>query len=151
MVSMLIINKSNVSSNKLREIIKFANPKGNPLPNLLALKNSKASFYGYYIISKEAVTVGIGNFRHFPVKIIRGKAARKEGYASDFFLRSKEEALLYLFSHELRHHWQRLNPKKPRLGAVSGQFSEEDADTYALTKLDKWRLKKKKRKMSKSL
>lgn len=144
---MLIINKSNVNDKKFRDIIKFANPRGNPLPEIIALKNSKATFYGYYVISEGIITVGIGNFKHFPQRIIRSKPEQKEGYASDFFLRSKEEALLYLFAHELRHHWQRLNPKAPRLGNVRRKYSESDADLFALQKLDKWRLKKKRMKM----
>jgi hypothetical protein len=46
------------------------------------------------------------------------------------YFASREEAAIYILAHELRHVWQR---------QFHGQFSERDADAYALHCLRQWR------------
>jgi len=52
---------------------------------------------------------------------------------------TREEAVLVVLAHELRHLWQREVPKGWRVWGARGQYSERDADAYALRTLRRWR------------
>lgn len=52
---------------------------------------------------------------------------------------SRLECLVLLLAHELRHLWQAKVKKGHRVWGARGQFSERDADAYALSMLRKFR------------
>ncbi len=45
-------------------------------------------------------------------------------------------------AHELRHLWQAQHPKGWRVWGSRGQYSERDADAYAIRMLRAWRRSK---------
>ena len=46
---------------------------------------------------------------------------------------SREEALVHILAHELRHLWQKNHPKKKdKVWGSRGQFSDSGADAYAI-------------------
>jgi hypothetical protein len=53
---------------------------------------------------------------------------------------SREEVLVHIFAHELRHLWQKNHPgKRGKVWGAKGQYSERDADAYAIRKMREWR------------
>jgi hypothetical protein len=56
---------------------------------------------------------------------------------------TREEAVVYLVAHELRHLYQGLHPsrQRDRVWGARGQFSERDADAYAISRVRHWRRK----------
>lgn len=52
---------------------------------------------------------------------------------------SRDEAVLFVLAHELRHLWQARIRTGRRVWGARGQFSERDADAYALRALRHWR------------
>jgi hypothetical protein len=52
---------------------------------------------------------------------------------------SNIEAVVFLVAHELRHVWQGRIKKGRRVWGARGQYSERDADAYALRVLRRWR------------
>lgn len=54
---------------------------------------------------------------------------------------TREEAILHLVAHELRHLYQALHPtrQRDRVWGSRGQFSERDADAYAISRTRHWR------------
>lgn len=52
---------------------------------------------------------------------------------------NRREALLYVVAHELRHLWQARVPRGRRVWGARGQFSERDADAWALRMLRRYR------------
>jgi len=67
-------------------------------------------------------------------------AVRKgfKAYLPELFL-DRKEALLGVLAHELRHLWQSKVKKGYRVWGSKGQFSERDADAYAIRKTREWR------------
>jgi len=59
-----------------------------------------------------------------------------------FIVMSREENVLYILAHELRHLWQSKIKKGWRVWGSRGQFSERDADAYAIRKVREWRVSK---------
>jgi hypothetical protein len=52
---------------------------------------------------------------------------------------NRTEALVHLLAHELRHLWQAKVKRGYRVWGARGQFSERDADAYAIQMLRRWR------------
>jgi len=52
---------------------------------------------------------------------------------------TREEGVLFVLAHELRHMWQSKVKHGRRVYGARGQFSERDADAYALRALRHWR------------
>lgn len=50
-----------------------------------------------------------------------------------------EEAAIFITAHEFRHLWQRWVPKGYRVWGSRGQYSERDADAYALQMIRRYR------------
>lgn len=65
--------------------------------------------------------------------------ARRGGYLPRPTICNQVEALVYVMAHELRHLWQERVPRGRRVWGARGQFSERDADAYALRMLRAWR------------
>ena len=61
------------------------------------------------------------------------------GYISSLEL-SREESLVHILAHEMRHYWQMNHPgKRGKVWGARGKFSERDADAYAIRKQREWR------------
>jgi hypothetical protein len=61
------------------------------------------------------------------------------GYISKLIL-CREEALVSIAAHELRHLWHKNHPgKRGKVWGARGKYSERDADAYAIRKQRKWR------------
>jgi hypothetical protein len=61
------------------------------------------------------------------------------GYISSLEL-SREESLVHILAHELRHYWQMNHPgKRGKVWGARGKFSERDADAYAIRMTRAWR------------
>ena len=57
----------------------------------------------------------------------------------DHILLSREEAVVHVIAHELRHLWQAKVKKGYRVWGTRGQFSDRDADAFAIRKTREWR------------
>ncbi len=66
----------------------------------------------------------------------------KKGANLPVDLYSRIEALVLVTAHELRHLWQAQHPKGWRAWGSRGQYSERDADAYAIRTLRAWRRSK---------
>jgi hypothetical protein len=61
------------------------------------------------------------------------------GYIPHIIL-SREEGLIHILAHELRHFWQANHTgKRGKIWGAKGHFSETDADAYAIRKTREWR------------
>ncbi|HSB54219.1 MAG TPA: hypothetical protein VLD58_07670 [Gemmatimonadales bacterium] len=69
----------------------------------------------------------------------RRRKSSRGGYLPLPALADRTEALVYVMAHELRHLWQARIPRGRRVWGARGQFSERDADAYALRQLRRWR------------
>jgi len=61
------------------------------------------------------------------------------GYIDSLTL-SREEALVHIAAHELRHLWQKNHiGKRGKVRGARGRYSDTDADAYAIRKKKQWR------------
>jgi hypothetical protein len=139
---MEIINESNFSDEKLKRVIRFCRPRSVDIKEII-FRNSKKFFYGYFLSDSCRIVVGIGPCTLYPLLVERVKKDRKLGYQSGFWLKSKEEALVYCVAHELKHLSQLDDPAINSGKKKRHKFPEDDADAFALKKLENWRKKKK--------
>lgn len=139
------IKNTNFLFNKkqIRKIINFV--KSSRIANFdVWVKNSSKRFYGrayykgtqYHNRNCPYVVIRIGKNK-YPYYCNREKGT---GYLS-FEVYSAEELLVHLLAHELRHLWQSKVKKGYRVWGARGQFSERDADAYAIHKVREWRRK----------
>lgn len=69
-----------------------------------------------------------------------GSAYEQDGaYLPAPYLASRTEALVYICAHEMRHLWHARVPRGRRVWGARGQYSERDADAYAIRMLRAWR------------
>jgi hypothetical protein len=152
-------NQTGLSTERLREIIKFCCPSG-VTDFLITFKN----WTGYggcaymdqwldYITDK-----GKGRGRAYwsntgtecsDVIIQIPKNSKGSGKIehkntpSGAYLRSieftQEEAIVHLVAHELRHLWQARVKKGHRVWGARGRYSERDCDAYATRTVRHWR------------
>lgn len=125
----------------IRQVINFTRP-----PNIsnfdVMIKSSKYAYSahaysngsGYHTTANPFIVVRIGEIK-FPLIKIGGK-----GYLC-MQVYTYTELLVMLIAHELRHLWQANVKRGYRVWGARGQFSERDADAYALHKLREWRRK----------
>jgi hypothetical protein len=159
--TMQLTNKTNISDKKIRKIIKFVKPKGvskfnvliqNCRNYLVAGSYQKGDQYRrvYYIDTisfKNLLSIGSQHYKntHIVAKIwqhendfpVQTKAVGD--YLSCLFL-SREEALVFILAHELRHAWQ-TDHSLNRVWGAKGKQSEQDCDAYAIRKTREWRRK----------
>ena len=138
---MRIKNTSNFSSDMIREIIAFVKP--NKVTNFDCwVKKSQHGFAGRAYCSGCSyhgrwcpyIVVRIGENK-YPYTIHKNQ---KKGYM-EITLYSAEELLVSVIAHELRHLWQKKVPRGWRVWGARGQFSERDADAYAIHMVREWR------------
>lgn len=158
---MKLTNYTKFDTELIREIIRFARPPG--ISNFdISFKNSGNGWKGkaYYAGCSyhdggrvPLVTIGVPKDRLFNFKTgesrirntteeLRYKRPRVRDFGSGY-LRSVQyspvEDMVHLIAHELRHLWQAKNPTGRRAWGARGQFSERDADAYAIQKVRQWR------------
>lgn len=118
---------------QIRDIIKAIRPAG--ISNFdVEVKNS-ASWVGSGTAwsKKNRVVVRVATARTFRARMLQlGGAYLPHAWGT------RTEVLLCLLAHELRHLWQAKHRRR-RVWGARGQFSERDADAYALRMLRKYR------------
>lgn len=137
---MKLKNTTDYDEKRLREIIKFVKPSGVSGFDIW-YKNSEYALAGtaytegtsYHNTKHPHVVIRVGSDKHFPYRI----KAHKAYLPLDVYTR--EEAFVYTTAHELRHLWQKKHPRGWRVWGARGQYSERDADAYAIKKLRQWR------------
>ncbi len=150
-------NFTSVSDDLLRKIIRFTCPSGVSGFDI-AFKNSARGFCGraYYsgtsyheqsLIRRGIRKRGVCQ-RYTPLVVINVPPPRKyvRPNVTDYgggYLRSVQfshtEDIVHLVAHELRHLWQAKVKRGYRVWGSRGQYSERDADAYAIQKLRQWR------------
>lgn len=159
---MRLRNHTKTSTDLIREIIAFVRPSG--IANFdMEVKNSRRGYCGlaytqgtsYHwrtvpkkgggrkIVRPQLITLGLC------VRRSRGKWMKPYGWTArkgylGVTVFSHEEAVVHLIAHELRHLWQAKVKTGRRVWGARGQFSERDADAYAVHKLREWRRRKEK-------
>lgn len=137
---MKLHNTTKIDNDVIRALVRFAKPAD--VSNFdLGIKNTPQTMAGtayhdgcaYHATSAPLVICRIGKPAHFPHHLRGGK-----GYLP-FFVWNQTEGLLFLLAHELRHLWQDKHPRGYRVWGARGQFSERDADAYAIRKVREWR------------
>lgn len=155
---MKLKNCTNTPDEEIKEIIRFAKPN-NVSKFDVTIRNRKSCFSGHHrragkywytkMISgkvihdnpwfqkdTQIVASVTRNENEFPLYV----GSRKGGYLP-LLLLSREEALVYVLAHELRHAWQ-TNHKRGRVWGSRGRYSERDADFYAIGIVREWRRKR---------
>jgi len=139
---MQLTNTTNLDNGKIREIIKMVRPSG--ISNFdVMIKNSKSNHCCGTAYSKGSsmhysarpfMVIRIPkNDSKYPYRTYEGK-----GYIPTIIL-NKLEDIVYVIAHELRHLWQSKVKKGYRVWGARGQFSERDADAYAIRKVREFR------------
>jgi hypothetical protein len=81
-----------------------------------------------------------GVMTHTTTRMVKaGAPGNRKGYLPRPALGNRTEALVYVLAHELRHLWQGRVHRGRRVWGSRGQYSERDADAYAIHKLREWR------------
>jgi hypothetical protein len=140
---MRLTNTTNIPDDKVRELIAFSKPT-NVTKFDVMIKNfqyagcrgrayTQGSSYHYsnapFIVVSICKSENIYPFETNP---------KKGGYLPHIS-KSREEHLLFVLAHELRHLWQVKVPKGWRVWGSKGKFSERDADAYAIRKVREYR------------
>jgi hypothetical protein len=133
---MRLENTTDIPNELIREIIRFTRPPGISKFDV-RVTNCSHSYKGtayykgssYHATADPFVIVRVGATRHFPMI-----TKKRAGYLA-IPIANRVECLVMVLAHELRHLWQ----AKVKHGRRVGQFSERDADAYALRKLRDWR------------
>lgn len=164
---MRLKNYTNISDEKIRRIIKFVRPNG--ISNFdMKIGNSQSGIgggraYCYGSPTHDRVVpfviVNVTKNEHAFPYFIRYKSQRRSklklnpqsgklesisynsgtgGYI-DHILLSREEAVVDIIAHELRHLWQVRVKRGYRVWGARGQLSERDADAFAIRKTREWR------------
>lgn len=141
----------------LREIIRFVCPPGvNGFD--IAFKNSARGYKGraytggtsYHLRADRRGGVYRGHYAPPYVVIGCAKALTARKWTKPYTFTSRGaylgcgvcsdvEAVVSLVAHELRHLWQKRVKRGHRVWGARGQFSERDADAYAIQMLRQWR------------
>lgn len=141
---MRLKNYTDIPDDKIREIISFVRPAR--ISNFdVRISNSKRWTHcgGCYVdganchatVNPFIVVRITQNESYFPMYTTHKKG---KGYI-DHLLLSREEAVILLTAHELRHLWQKRIRKGHRVWGARGQYSDRDADAYAIKKVREWR------------
>ena len=144
-------NTTSLPKDFLKEVIRFSKPSGVSGFDI-KFKNSRRGLKGraywggtgWEFVAKDRlgrrntplITIGIGKGKRYPYLRAHGG-----GYLPVLLL-SKEEGLVYIVAHELRHLWQAKHPKGWRVWGARGRFSERDACAYGIRKVREWRRQK---------
>lgn len=134
-----LINKTEISSDRIREIIEFCGL--NDLGDYVMIVKDcdipiRASGHWDGGISSVApsylpvISVEISKEIKYPFEIT---GVEEKGYLR-YLVLSREELFVYLIAHELRHLWQ-ARSNQP----FDDYQSQRDADKYAVDRVEAWR------------
>lgn len=158
---MRIENFTDVSNERIREIIRFVRPSGISNFDVMVKNYSRVKCVNGYEIKKGGIGRGmayrkgssyhstsnpfvvvsiVNNDQHFPYAWGAIGKNLSGGYIGSLLL-SREEALVHILAHELRYLWQGNHPKEWRIFGSRGQMSERDVDAYAIRMTRAWRNK----------
>jgi hypothetical protein len=142
---MRLKNTTSIPTEEIREIVRAVCPSG---VHGFDVRVSNRSGRG---ASGRAYTKGSGyHDRACPFVVVRvaqtdalarvvTTGRKGKGYLYGHCYGSRLEALVFVLAHELRHLWQAKVKSGRRVWGARGQFSERDADAYALSCLRRYR------------
>jgi hypothetical protein len=167
---MLLKNHTNIPDEKIREIIRFVTPnrvtgfdvrignskneifRGRAYPQGSPYHNTANPFIVVKLTKDETVFPYFVRYKsHTRTRVKLNPQSGKFEVVSyntgtggyiDHLLLSREEVIVHVIAHELRHLWHAKVKKGYRVWGARGQFSDKDADAYAIRKTREWRLKK---------
>lgn len=137
-------NATDIPDEVVREVIRFTKPSGVAGFDVRVGNASdcvlKGKAYtrgsGYHDTADPFVNLYIGAAWRFP----RGpRPPVRSNYLPQPYFADRVEALVFIAAHELRHLWQSRVARGRRVWGARGQFSERDADAYAIKMLRAWR------------
>ncbi len=135
------ITHKTFTADTVRKVIALVRPSGISNFNV-NVKNSRRGWGGraYWMGcsyggngGRPTVVVRVGKNK-FPLRY----KPRRAGYLP-WIAFTDEEILVHITAHELRHLWQAKHPRGYRVWGARGQFSERDADAYAIRMVRLWR------------
>lgn len=140
---MRLSNTTDLDNETVRAVLRFVCPPGVSGYNV-RVTNARHRGSGWASWKRGFTgTVGIGiclrigGSQHFPQRPY--PLRQRGGYLPLPYFASRLEWLVYVAAHELRHLWQARVPRGRRVWGARGQFSERDADAYAIRLLREWR------------
>ncbi len=144
---MKLKNSTAIPNTIVRDVIRFVCPSGVTGYDVRVGTNSGGLFKGtayhkgssYHATAAPFVNLFIGSAKRFPSL---PRPSYKAGYLPIPWLADQTEALVFVAAHELRHLWQARRKTGGRVWGSRGQFSERDADAYAIRMLRAWRARK---------
>lgn len=132
---MKIRNHSSISTEFLREAIRFARPPGIRKFTVTA-KDHKWFWKGWGNSSGALVCLNIK--AKFPKRHWTYQYGQLRGRR--YYFANWQEALIYLLAHELMHTKQgQFGRIRGRVWGARGRYSEIETDSYAIRKLREWR------------
>jgi len=142
-------NSTNISGDYLHEIATFVLPakvKSSRMDIVVRNSRSYSAHWREVFGGRDRVVLSIGDngtsTMKFPVFIDRDPSYtgkhRSGGYL-DCLLITREEMVVNIMAHEFRHAWQSIKRRGYRVWGARGQYSERDADAYAIKMTRKWR------------
>jgi hypothetical protein len=139
---MKLKNHTDIPTDFIKEVIRFVRPSGiskfdvrisnHGGSKARGVAYSKGS--GYHSTVDPIVIVSVA-----PASRFKRYITWEHGGYLPIPIGSREEAIVVIIAHELRHLWQAKVKMGHRVWGARGQFSERDADAYALHKLREWR------------
>jgi len=132
---MRLKNHTDIPTKLIREMIAFAKP-ANVTNFEVTIRNRGEGYSGHAAprILTPSIVVSISKKKRRPQLLYRHLG----GYLPMPAM-TREETVLLVLAHELRHLWQGKVKRGRRVWGARGQFSERDADAYALRALRHWR------------
>lgn len=133
---MRLANSSHLPDELIREMIRFACPSGVTNFDVTVKTARQNCGRAWCRQRKQRILVKLDPKTRYPEYWKRGRM--KKGYL-DVTCYTPHETALMLIAHELRHLWQRNVPRGWRVWNARGQYSERDADAYAIRLTRAWR------------
>lgn len=135
---MKLINTTNIPNERVRELIRFSKPNG--VKNVdVAVRNTGYLHWGRSYSSNYVAVFVCKHDKLFPWYHEVFPNHKKRGYLSQKWILDREEALVGILAHELRHQWQHNHKGHRCFGCRKKGSSERDADAYAIKKIREWR------------
>lgn len=135
---MRLANTTTIPDDLVRAIIREVCPANVTNYTVRVTNAGYGKFRGVAYACSNRITVRIAATNAAAQLDYRHKSLGK-GYLEGYSITGRLEALLFVLAHEFRHLWQSRVKRGYRVWGSRGQFSERDADAYALSMLRKFR------------
>lgn len=129
---MRVKNHTNIPLDTVRDVARFVCPPGVSRYRIIIHNTARKTLSGNARCSDGRVMVKIPTADRLPAREPFGAYL---GYPPH----TRIESLVIVLAHELRHLWHHRVPRGRRVWGARGQYSERDADAYALRMLRAWR------------